>query len=136
MLEVFHRTGKHRIGRGARGQRAEHRFPQQEDFRKQLRARLIDVAMDQVLQAAGLALHHRQDLVGLANLADFIPGAVQPPRAGPDHRCERQHDGGVQCRDRQDAPADRDRPHRIDQPGPAREVHVQVGWSRAVLVDH
>ena len=76
-LEFLHRSRQHRIGRGARGQRAEHRLAQQQDLGEQFRARLVDVAMDQVLQPAGLALQQRQDLVGLAHLPHVVPGRAE-----------------------------------------------------------
>ena len=76
-LELLHRARQHRVGRGARGQRAEHRFAQQQDLGEQFRARLVDVAMDQVLQPAGFAFQQRQDLVGFPHLADVVPGRTE-----------------------------------------------------------
>ncbi len=55
-FKVLDRSRQHRVGRRARGEGAEHRLAQQQDLGEQFRARLVDVAMDQVLQAAGLAL--------------------------------------------------------------------------------
>ena len=89
-LELLHRSRQHRIGRGARGQRAEHRLAQQQDFGEQFRARLVDVAVDQVLQAAGLAFEQRQDLVGLAHLPHVVPGRAQHLGAVPDQRGQHQ----------------------------------------------
>ena len=66
------------------GQRAEHGLAQQQDLGEQLGARLIDVAMDQVLQPTGFALELRQDLVGLAHLAHVVPGCAEHLGAVPD----------------------------------------------------
>ncbi len=52
---------------------------------EQFGARLIDVAMDQVLQAAGLALQQRQDLVGFAHLPHVVPGRAEHLGAVPYH---------------------------------------------------
>ena len=51
-----HRSRQHRIGRGARRQGAQHRLAHMRYLGEQFRARLVDVAMDQVLQMAGFAL--------------------------------------------------------------------------------
>ena len=83
-LELLDRPRQHRVGRGARGQRAQHGLAQQQDLREQFRARLVDVAMDQVLQPAGFAFQQRQDLVGLPHLADVVPGRAEHLRAVPD----------------------------------------------------
>ena len=107
VLEPLDRSRQHRVVRGARGQRAEHRFAQQQDLGEQFGARLVDVAMDQVLQPAGFAFQQRQDLVGIPHLPDVVPGRTQHLGAVPDQHGEHHDDGGVQCRDRQDAPADR-----------------------------
>ena len=109
VFEPLDRPRQHRVVRGARGERAEHRFAQQQDLGEQFRARLVDVAMDQVLQPAGFAFQQRQDLVGFPHLPDVVPGRTQHLGAVPDQHGEHHDDGGVQCRDRQDAPADRHR---------------------------
>ena len=115
-LEFRDRSRQHRVGRGARGQRAQHRLAQQQDLREQFRARLIDVAMDQVLQAAGFAFQQRQDLVGFPHLPHVVPGRTEHLGAVPDHGGQHHDDGRIQRGDRQDAPADR---HRADQPDDA-----------------
>ena len=114
-LQLLDRARQHRVLGGAVGQRAQHGLAQQQDLGEQVRARLVDVAVDQVLQAPGLAFEQRQDPVGFAHLAHVVPGRAQHLRAVPDHRHQHDHHGGVQRRDRQDAPADRHRPQHADQ---------------------
>jgi len=113
-LEFLHGPRQHRIGRGARGQRAQHRLAQQEDLGKQFGTRLIDVAVNQVLQPAGFAFEPRQDLVGLADLPHILPRRAQHLGAVPDQRGEHDDDRGIERRDRQDAPADRDCTEQTD----------------------
>ena len=96
VFELLHRSRQHRVVRGARGQRAEHRFAQQQDLGEQFGARLVDVAMDQVLQPAGFAFQQRQDLVGFPHLPDVVPGRAEHLGAVPDQRGEHHDDGGVQ----------------------------------------
>ena len=133
-LQLLHRARQHRVGRGARGQRAEHGLAQQQDLGEQLRARLVDVAVDQVLQAAGFAFQQRQDPVGFAHLADVVPGRAEHLRAVPDQRGEHQHDGGVQCGNRQDAPADRHRAQQLDERTRPRAAKPAGRSSRSVLL--
>ncbi len=101
------RAGQDRIDRAAVAQRAEHLAVQAQDLGEDLGARLVDVAMDQVLQPARLALERDQQLVGFPHLADVLPGAAEHVGAVPDQRRENDRDRGVQRRDRQQAPADR-----------------------------
>ena len=126
-FELLHRAGQHRIGRGAGVERAEHGFAQQQNLREHFRIGLVDVAVNQVLQPAGLALQHREDAVGIADLAHLVPRRRQDPRAVPDHRGEDQHHGRVQGGNRQDAPADRDRAHQADEAGAAPRRDVLFG---------
>ena len=134
VFELLHRPRQHRIGRGARGQRAEHRFAQQQDLGEQFRARLIDVAMDQVLQAAGFAFQARQDLVGFPHLPDILPGRTEHLGAVPDQRGQHHDDGGIQCRDRQDAPADRYRAQQLDDAKTAARGEARRPFHRSVLL--
>ena len=117
VLKLLHRPRQHRVGRGARGQGAENASRSMRYLGEQFRAWLIDVAMDQVLQVAGLALEPRQDLVGLPHLPHVIPGRTEHLDAVPYQRDEHHDDRRVQRRDRQDTPADR---HRADQRDDAR----------------
>ena len=133
-LELLHRSRQHRVVRGAVGQRAEHGFAQQQDLGEQFRARLVDVAMDQVLQPAGFAFQQRQDLVGFPHLADIFPGRTQHLGAVPDQRGQHHDDGGVQCRDRQDAPADRDRAQHLDDANAAANGEARRPFHRSVLL--
>ena len=94
-LEFLHRSRQHRVGRGPRGQGAQYRLAQQQYLGEQLRARLVDVAVDQILQAAGFALQERQDLVGFPHLANIVPGRAEHLGAVPDHRGEHHHDRRV-----------------------------------------
>ncbi len=114
VFEPLDRSRQHRVVRGARGQGAEHRFAQQQDLGEQLRTRLVDVAVDQVLQAAGFAFQRCQDLVGFPDLADIVPGRAQHLGAVPDQDREHDHDGRVEGGDRQDAPADRYGTQQLD----------------------
>ncbi len=50
------RAGEHRVDRGAVAQRGQQRLAQQRDLGEHFRVGLIEIAMDQVLQAPGLAL--------------------------------------------------------------------------------
>ena len=84
-FELLHRSRQHRVGRGARGEGAEHGLAQQQDLGEQLGARLVDVAMDQVLQPAGFALQQRQNLVGFPHLPHVVPGRTEHLGAVPDH---------------------------------------------------
>ena len=79
VFEPLDRSRQHRVVGGARGERAEHRFAQQQDLGEQFGARLVDVAMDQVLQPAGFAFQQRQDLVGFPHLPDVVPGRIRAP---------------------------------------------------------
>ena len=117
--QLRHRSGQHRVGRRARGQRAQNRVAQQQNLREKFGARLIDVAMDQVLQAAGLVLEQRQDLVQFAHLPDVVPGRAEHRDAVPYHRDKHDDDGRVQGGDRQNTPADRYRAQQPDDAGPA-----------------
>ena len=93
---------------------------------EQFRTRLIDVAMDQVLQVAGLTLEQRQDLVGFPHLPHVIPGRTEYLDAVPYQRDEHHHDRRVQRRDRENSPADR---YRANQPDDCE-------WPRAAaLID-
>ncbi len=130
VLELRDRARQHRIGRSAAGQRAEHRLAQQQDLGKQIRTRLVDVAMDQVLQPAGLAFQQRQDLVGLAHLPDVVPGRSAAPGRRSRSGCQHQHHRGIQRRDRQDAPADRD---RAQQPDDAACPDRRASWPSCSL---
>ena len=132
-LELLDRSRQHRVGRGARGQRAEHRFAQQQDLGEQFRARLVDVAMDQVLQAAGFALQQRQDLVGLPHLPHVVPGRAEHLGAVPDHGGQHHDDGRVQRGDRQDAPADRHRAQQPDDAGTAARGEARRPFRSFVL---
>ena len=113
-LQLLDRARQHRVLGGAVGQRAQHRLAQQQDLGEQVGARLVDVAVDQVLQPPGLAFEQRQDAVGLAHLAHVVPGRAEHLGAVPDHRHQHHHHGGVQRGDRQDAPADRHRPQQAN----------------------
>jgi hypothetical protein len=84
---------------------------QAEDFGEHLLARLVDVAVDQILQAAGFAFQEDQELVGFAHPADVVPGAAEHVGAVPDQRRENHGDGRVESGDQQQAPPDRQRPH-------------------------
>ena len=134
VFEPLDRSRQHRVGGGARGQGAEHRFAQQQDLGEQFGARLVDVAMDQVLQPAGLALQQRQDLVGLPHLPDVVPGRAEHLGAVPDQHREHHDDGGVQCRDRQDAPADRHRAQPLHDAKTAARGEVRRPFRCAVLL--
>ena len=115
-LKLLHRSRQHRVGRGARGEGARDRFAQQQYLGEQFRTRLVDVAMDQVLQAAGFALQQRQNLVRLPYLPDVVPGRTEHLSAVPYHGGQHHDDRRVQRGNRQDAPADR---HRAEQPDDA-----------------
>jgi hypothetical protein len=125
-LQLCHRPRQHGIGRRAGIERAEHRLAQQQDLGEQFRAWLIDVAMDQVLQAAGFTLQQRQDLVGFPHPANVVPGRTQNPGAAPDQAGEHQHYCGVQCRNRKNSPADRNGADQPDDTGTARCGQVRT----------
>ena len=74
-------------------------------------ARLIDVAVDQVLQAAGLAFEQNQKLVGFAHRSHVVPGAAENVGAVPDKRGQNESDRRVERGDREQAPPDRQHPH-------------------------
>ena len=118
-FELLHRPRQHRVGRGTRGEGAEHGLAQQQDLGEQLGAGLVDVAMDQVLQPAGFALQQRQNLVGFPHLPHVVPGRTEHLGAVPDHRGQHHDHRRVQRGDRQDAPADRHRAQQPDQGGAA-----------------
>ena len=134
VFEPLDRPRQHRVVGGARGQGAEHRFAQQQDLGEQVGARLVDVAMDQVLQPAGFAFQQRQDLVGLPHLPDVVPGRTQHLGAVPDQHGEHHDDGGVQCRDRQDAPADRHRAQPLHDAKTAARGEARRPFRCAVLL--
>jgi len=81
--------------------------------------------MDQALQAAGLALQQRQQAIGIADLPHLGPGRVEVFRAVPDQRRQDQHDADVEHRQRQDAPANRQRTrdafNAVSPPAPSRD---------------
>ena len=54
--------------------RAEHRLAQQQDLGEGLRARLVDVLVDEALQPAGFGAEQREQRVRLADLANVGPG--------------------------------------------------------------
>ena len=83
-LQLLDRARQHRVLGGAVGQRAQHRLAQQQDLGEQVRARLVDVAVDQIVQPPGLAFEQRQNPVGLAHLAHVVPGRAEHLRAVPD----------------------------------------------------
>ncbi len=99
-LKLLDRSRQHRIGRRAGGKRTENCLAQQQYLREQFGARLIDVTMDQILQAAGFAFQQRQDLVRLAHLPDVVPGRTEHLRAVPDHGGKHDDDRRVQRGDR------------------------------------
>ena len=80
---------------------------QSQDFRKHLLVRLIDVAVNQVLQAARFALELHEKPVRLAHPSDVIPGAAEHVRPFPYE--ERENDGHrrVERGDREQTPSDR-----------------------------
>ena len=97
----------------------EHGLAPALDLLQQVRLRLVEVAMDQALQAHGLALERHQQPIRLARLAQIVPGRGQAPGAVPDQRGEQQHHGGIETGDRHDAPADRQRADALLEPAPA-----------------
>jgi hypothetical protein len=108
--QLVRRSRKHRVDCAAIAQRAQNLAMQPEDLGQHLLAGLIDVAMDQVLQAARLALQLDQELVGFAHLADIVPGAAENIGAVPDQRREDHRNRGIERRHRQQAPPDRQHP--------------------------
>jgi hypothetical protein len=68
--------------------------------------------VDEVLQPAGLAFQQNQKLVGFAHPAHFVPSAAQGVRAVPDQCRQDDGDGAVQCREQEQTPSDRQRPHK------------------------
>src|SRR5262249_27713511 len=58
---------------------------QSQNFGEDFLARLIDVAMDQVLQTAGFAFEQNQKLVGFAYRSHVVPGAAETVGAVPDN---------------------------------------------------
>ena len=73
--QLVGRAGQDRIDRAAVAQRAQHLAVQPQDLGEHLLVRLVDVAVDQVLQPARLAFEQDQQLVGFAHLPDLVPGA-------------------------------------------------------------
>ena len=98
------------IDGAAVAQGAEDLAVQPQDFGEHLLARLIDIAMDQVLQAARLAFELDQQLVGFAHLPHFVPGAAEHVGAVPDQRGEDDGDDDIERGDREQAPPDRQHP--------------------------
>ncbi len=84
---------------------------QPQDLGEHLLVGLIDVAVDEVLQPAGLAFEQDQQLVGFAHPADLAPGVAERVGAVPDQRRQDDGDGAVERRQQEQPPPDRQRPH-------------------------
>jgi hypothetical protein len=134
LLKLLHRTGKHRVGRGACLQRPEHGFAQMRNLVGKFGTRLVDVTMNQVLQMTGFAFERGEDPLGIAHLPDIVPGRSQYLDAIPDQGHQHDDDGGIQRGDRQDAPADRHRADHRDQTRVAARRKARWRFRGVVLV--
>ena len=101
------RAGGQRVDRGLGAQAAHQRLAAADDLGEHDRVRLVEVAMDQALQAPGLAVERDQQLLRLPDLAQLDPGAAQGLGAVPDQEQEDQRQRRVEDGDAEDAPAHR-----------------------------
>ena len=102
-----------RIGGGMHLQRRQHGLAQIRDLLQQLDIGLREVAVDEALQADGIAFELGQQPVGIARLPQLVARGRQHARAVPDDGREDDDHDGVERGDREDAPADRQLPHRM-----------------------
>ena len=107
LLQPFGRAGEDRIDRRAVFQGFEQHVAQLHDLLEEIRIGLREIAMDQVLQAAGLVLQLRQEPLGVAGQPQIVARRGENLRAAQDADREDEYHDGVERRDREDAPADR-----------------------------
>ena len=90
-------------------------FAQIGDLVQQLDIGLREVAMDEALQADGVAFELAQQPVGLAGLPQLVARGGEHLRAIPDDGREHDDHDRVERRDREDAPADRKPAHHLQR---------------------